>query len=211
MRIIIVRHGESEHNRIEKEVKIFCGASNTPLSEDGVKSAIELQENEYINCMDKIYSSPLSRAYDTACLATKNLNKEIIVDDRLRERSLGVFEGRLQEELEIEYPEYFKPEDNLSFRRDFVKKAPGGENYTEVSDRLKSFFDSLDLNENTTIGIFAHMHAIRCMLYLLLGISKEDILKLRIKNTEPIVVEGIALGQFKITSHKMEDILTYKN
>ena len=60
MRIIIVRHGESEHNRIEKEVKIFCGASNTPLSEDGVKSAIELQNNEYINCMDNIYSSPLS-------------------------------------------------------------------------------------------------------------------------------------------------------
>lgn len=211
MRIVIVRHGESEHNRIEKEVKIFCGASDTPLTNEGRKSATSLQNNEYINSIERIYSSPLSRAYDTACLATEKLNKDVIIDDRLRERTLGVFEGRLQEELEVEYPEYFKPEDNLNFRRDFVKKAPNGENYTEVSNRLISFFDSLNLDENVTIGVFSHMHAIRCMLYILLGISKEDILKLKIKNTEPIVVEGKKLGEFKIISHKMEDILTYKN
>lgn len=208
MRIIIVRHGESEHNKIEKDVKIFCGAIDINLTDVGRQSAIDLQDNEYINSMEKIYSSDLIRALDTARLATEKLDIPIRIDKRLRERSLGKFDGRYQEEVEKEYPEYFKDKD-LKFRRDFVLKAPDGENYTDVTNRLKLFLNELDLNEISTIGIFSHMHAIRCLLYILLGLTKEEILEIKIKNSDPIVVEGNKLGEFKLISHKLEDILSY--
>lgn len=208
MRIVIVRHGESEHNKIEKDVKIFCGAIDINLTEEGKQSAIYLQDNEYIKSIERIYSSDLIRAYDTARLSTEKLGLEIKVDTRLRERSLGKFDGRYQDEVEKEYPEYFKSPD-LKFRRDFVEKAPDGENYTDVSLRLKSFLEDLNLNEISTIGIFSHMHAIRCLLYVLLGLTKDEILKLKIVNSDPIVVEGNKIGEFKLLSHKLEDMLSY--
>ena len=120
-------------------------------------------------------------------------NKEITVDERIRERSLGYFEKKYVKDMEKEFPELFKKEDKMKFRRDFVVKAPQGENYTDVSNRVKSFFQDLDFNKNEKIAIFSHMHCIRCMLYLLLGLKKEEVTKLTIPNCEIIEIEGSKL------------------
>lgn len=211
MKIILLRHGESVLNRlIEKEgVQVFCGATDIELTEHGKNQAKSLEGNEKLKNVSKIYASNLIRAIDTAKLAFPN--REIIIDERIRERSLGYFEEKYVKDMEKEYPELFKKEDNLKFRRDFIVKAPQGENYTDVSLRVKSFLDSIDLEKNEKIALFSHMHCIRCILYLLLGLDKEEVIKLTIPNCEIIELEGTKLGEFKLLSHKKEELLTYKN
>ena len=201
MRIVLVRHGESIMNKIETRLNMFCGALNVPLTEKGRRQAESIMDSEYILSLDEVYSSDLIRAHETAKLMIQKTNLELKVDRRIRERSLGIFEGEFRDELEIKYPEYFKKEDQLKFRRDFVAKAPEGENYTEVCARLTDFFSEFDLTSDLKIGIVSHIHAIRCMLYLLLGLTKEEILKVAVPNSEPIVLEGTAFGNFKLVSH----------
>ena len=176
MRIVLVRHGESIMNKIETRLNMFCGALNVPLTEKGRSQAASINDNEYILTLDKVYSSDLIRAQETAKIMIQNTLLDVIVDKRIRERSLGIFEGEFRDELEIKYPEYFKKEDQLKFRRDFVAKAPEGENYTDVCARLTDFFSELDFTSDLKVGIVSHIHAIRCMLYLLLGLTKEEIL-----------------------------------
>jgi broad specificity phosphatase PhoE len=211
MRIVLVRHGESIMNKIETRLNMFCGALNVPLTEKGRMQAESIMNSEYILSLDEVYSSDLIRAYETAKIMIQKTNLELKVDKRIRERSLGIFEGEFRDELEIKYPEYFKKEDQLKFRRDFVAKAPEGENYTEVCARIMDFFNEFDLSSDLNVGIVSHIHAIRCMLYLLLGLTKEEILKVAVPNSEPIVLEGDALGNFKLISHLKEEILTYVN
>ena len=211
MRIVLVRHGESIMNKIETRLNMFCGALNVPLTEKGRMQAESIMNSEYILSLDEVYSSDLIRAYETAKIMIQKTNLELKVDKRIRERSLRIFEGEFRDELEIKYPEYFKKEDQLKFRRDFVAKAPEGENYTEVCARIMDFFNEFDLSSDLNVGIVSHIHAIRCMLYLLLGLTKEEILKVAVPNSEPIVLEGDALGNFKLISHLKEEILTYVN
>ena len=62
--IDFVRHGESVAN----EKKILCGQCNSPLTQKGHNEAKDLARklNLHKMCWDKIFSSPLSRALDTA-------------------------------------------------------------------------------------------------------------------------------------------------
>lgn len=203
MRIVIVRHGISEFNIKEKgDNPFFCGAYNTPLAESGKEMARKLQDNRIIKNIEKAYASDLDRAIETAKLAKPNT--DIIIDKNLRERSLGRFENYSQKLIRERYPEYF-PEGKAKFRHDFKLKAPGGENYTDVCNRCKAFLNSLNLLSNETIGVFSHMHFIRCFIYILANISEQDLLKLKIPNCEPIVFEGNEIGKFKCISHNIED------
>lgn len=94
MEIYLVRHGESQSNYDNKHGYLyFCGQLDIPLTERGIKSARELSayfKNKYI---DTVYVSDLKRTrqtydelfpYDLPTIYTKTL----------RERSLGVFEGK---------------------------------------------------------------------------------------------------------------------
>ena len=166
--------------------------------------ARKLQTNDIIKKIQKVYSSDLDRAIQTAKLAKPK--SKIIIDKNLRERSLGKFENNSERIIRENYPEYF-PNGNASFRQDFKQKAPGGENYTDVCYRCKNFLNSLDLYSNETIGIFSHMHFIRCLIYILMEISKEELLKIKIPNCEPIVLEGNEIGEFKLISHDLEELL----
>jgi len=206
MRIIIVRHGESEMNvKTDNGEKLYCGALDIPLSERGVSDAKKLIDNDYLKDVDKVYSSDLIRAYDTAKYATGR--EDIIKDKRIRERSLGDFEGRSEDTMRKIYPEVYEKAPNGRFRCDFVLKTPTGENYTDVSKRIRSFFEDVVTGNNTKIAVFAHMHAIRCMLYVLLGLEKEVVSTLKIPYSTPIVLEGDTIGEFKLVNFELKDLI----
>ena len=99
MEIYLVRHGESQSNYDNKHGYLyFCGQLDIPLTERGIKSARELSayfKNKYI---DTVYVSDLKRTrqtydelfpYDLPTIYTKTL----------RERSLGVFEGKIKKKF----------------------------------------------------------------------------------------------------------------
>ena len=211
MKLILIRHGQTQGNILnEQGINLFTGALNnkyTDLTEKGIEAAKKLKDNPIIKEISKVYCSDLKRAIDTAKLAKPGY--ELHIDKRLRERSLGDFEGKYPEDLEDHenYKKYFADENYKKFRRDFIQKAPNGENYTDVIERTKDFLDSLKMDEDITIGIFSHMHCIRCIFYNLLKFEpKEKIFNLKIENCEPYVIERMHDKKFKLTSHNLDDL-----
>lgn len=95
MEIYIIRHGRTLWNKEQR----LQGSADIELSDSGRAPAIESSQNMKDIHFDKIFSSPLKRAYETACILRGDRELEIITDDRLRELDFGSYEGRTMEEL----------------------------------------------------------------------------------------------------------------
>ena len=95
MELYIVRHGKTDWN---KEYR-FQGAHDIPLNQEGVDAAIVLGKRLSDVHFDAFFSSPLSRAYETACLVRDQSNDDNVkclnvqTDERIKEISFGEFEG----------------------------------------------------------------------------------------------------------------------
>lgn len=88
-RIYLIRHCESLGNISNR----FMGHTNVDISERG-KEQLELLSERFKDAkIDKVYSSPLKRAYLTAQAANKYLCLSIETDDRLMEINLGDLEN----------------------------------------------------------------------------------------------------------------------
>lgn len=118
-----VRHGESEANK----KGIIAGWTDSPLSELGVSQAKDLANEikESGIVFDCIFSSPLSRALDTARIIAEAIEypiDRIIVDDDLREKFGGSFENRPWSEI------YSATEEQI--------REAGGEDASMFMDRV---------------------------------------------------------------------------
>ena len=132
--IYIIRHGKTEMNR----AGALQGRSDHPLNEEGIaqaEKAGKLFRTAGIT-FDRVYSSPLIRAVQTAQLATADESPEIVIDDRLIEMEYGPYEGMTMEDPAPEVLEFF---------RDFVHNpAPDGmEQLSSVTGRLGEFLEEL--------------------------------------------------------------------
>ena len=136
MEIYIIRHGETVWNKS----RLLQGIRDIPLCEAGINIAKErAKELENID-FDVIYSSPLSRAYETACIIRGDRNIEIIKDDRLREVNFGVNEGQsaieLQKDKANPFCKFFDDPANYV--------APeNGEDLKQVCKRTKEFMEQV--------------------------------------------------------------------
>lgn len=212
MKLVLVRHGETKANVAMKNGLQFCtGCLNTDftnLTENGIQAAKKLTEHEVIQSISKVYVSDLQRAIDTAKLAKPNFEYQMVPD--LRERSLGIFEGKTRDEIRQnpEYERYYTNPAYMHFKDSFTQKAPEGENYTDVLKRVMKFLRTLDFQKNDTIGIFSHYCTIRCMFLGILKLEpKEDVFKLKIKNCEPYIFEGNSLENLKLVSHNLGEMI----
>lgn len=95
MEIYIVRHGETVWNAN----KLLQGNTDIELNENGRALAGETGANLEKVPFQTIFASPLIRAYETACLIRGHRNIPIVRDDRIKELSFGVYEGKNFEEL----------------------------------------------------------------------------------------------------------------
>lgn len=89
LELYIVRHGQTYWNAEGK----LQGNVDIELNENGREIAGRYGEELEDVKFDKIFSSPLIRAYETACLIRGHRNIQIIRDERLKEISFGDKEG----------------------------------------------------------------------------------------------------------------------
>ena len=87
--VYFFRHGETDYN----VTKRMQGWLDVPLNENGIAQAEMLYKKMSNIKMDCVYSSPLSRALDTAKIVAPNT--KIITNDGLKEWNLGVFNGKI--------------------------------------------------------------------------------------------------------------------
>ena len=101
MRLIIVRHGESEADILN----VHEGRADFHLTERGRAQAealgMYIRDNYKV---DKIYASPLKRAYETAQHISDKFAVSIITEDLLMEFNNGLIAGLSREEADEKYP-----------------------------------------------------------------------------------------------------------
>ena len=156
VKLIIIRHG----NSIGNFKRIFIGQTDWGLSEVGeeqVKRATEYLSQFKI---DKIYSSDLSRAYNTVLPTAQRLGLEVITKKGLREIYAGEWEQTPFTELAEKFPETY-----WTFQNDIGNAHPdGGEAISEVFDRIKAPIEEiLAESDGETVLIGTHATVIRVM------------------------------------------------
>jgi len=132
MEIYIVRHGQTIWNASN----LLQGSVDIELDEKGRELAGKTGEKLEHTAFDKIYSSPLIRAYETACLIRGHRNIPIIRDDKLRELNFGVNEGKNFKELLADTSDPF----HYFFERPELYRAPEkGETLEHICGRAAEF------------------------------------------------------------------------
>lgn len=145
MRVILVRHGETNSNK----EKISQGWSDIPLSKEGIAQAKKVAERLKEEKIDLIISSDSSRASKTAEEINKFHNKEAIKTKLLREQGKGIYEGKpnavIREKIE-------------SVGATFEEFVPeGGESLFMTRDRVVDFFNKMELEYfGKTVLIVSH-------------------------------------------------------
>ena len=159
MRLYVVRHGESEAN----EKGLWAGWHDVSLTEKGMKDAEGVKRILSRYHMDKVYSSSLKRAKETARLAVPYLEAEVWHE--LDEQKLGVLEMMGKEERDRQYGSILP---SCMDSRDF--SFFGGEDRDTVQKRVWSFMKEMESEDpDVFIAVFTHFWPMIEMVSYVLG------------------------------------------
>lgn len=152
--IWLVRHGETEWSRSGRHT----GRTDVPLTDTGREQARLLGQRLAGHAFDLVFTSPLSRAAETARLA--GITPEPVTDDDLREWDYGAFEGRTTADIRQELPGWT------------IWKGPwrGGETVDDIgarADRVVARLRALEAGGD--VAVFAHGHLLRVLAARWLG------------------------------------------
>src|SRR6266516_4712814 len=101
---IILRHGETVWNREDR----YQGHLDSTLTALGLEQTRALAER-LSGCQCRaLYSSDLGRARHTAEIIANKTGHRLLLDTRLRERHLGMFQGLVQSEIEEKFPDEYR-------------------------------------------------------------------------------------------------------
>ena len=154
MKIILVRHAETEENY----QGIIQGRENVLLNDTGRRQVKRLKEKVNNIDIDRCFVSPLVRCFETALVVGDRV--EIVRDDRLIQREMGELTKR---EL-VEYNAYQFWDYNKN-RKDY-----GIESIHDLFDRCSSFIEYLYSNyKDDNILIVTHGEVYRAIRHILLN------------------------------------------
>jgi broad specificity phosphatase PhoE len=164
-RVYLVRHGATALTTEDK----FSGAIGVDLSEDGRWQAAKLGERLANEGITAVYSSPLSRAVDTAHLIADRMKLTPILRDGLREISHGRWEGLSRREVEAQFGDEYS-----SWESDPFTFAPeGGESGLAVLARsLPVIREVVTTHVGHKVLVVSHKATLRLMISSLLGFDE---------------------------------------
>lgn len=166
-KIIAIRHGETIWN----VKKIWQGHTDSELTITGIHQAKELSRRLGNEEVDAIYSSDLERAKKTAEIIALRHKKNVYVDQRLRERNLGIFEGLKKEQIINNYPGEFELYKSLT--PDFI--IPNGESIKHKTKRTISCIEELiQKHLNKTFLVITHGGILDTLLRYALNLPLDE-------------------------------------
>jgi len=167
-KLIIVRHGESLDDTEDR----YGGFANYNLNENGIKSAKNLGEylkNKDIK-IDKIFTSPYLRAFQTANILNEYLNINPEIQQDIRERNTyGYLSGMKKSQAEELFPEDFL---NAKDQKT-ADKIDGAELVSSVVERGENFLKYINDIEDENILIVTHGKFIQLFIENVLKINEE--------------------------------------
>jgi probable phosphoglycerate mutase len=174
-RLIVVRHGETQANLDGR----WQGHGDSPLTKTGIAQAQAVAQRLQGYRFSRLYSSDLGRALQTARIIADRTGHEIVLDERLRERHLGIFQGLTRAEMAARYPEEW----HLYRTAGPDVVIPGGESARQRFERSTSCLREIALNHpGETLVIVTHGGVLNGLLRHTLDIPLEAPRRFRIPN-----------------------------
>ncbi|MBN2852217.1 MAG: histidine phosphatase family protein [Clostridia bacterium] len=166
--VYLIRHGETVWNK----ERIVQGHLDSKLSTAGKNQAKLVGEKLKDYDFDVIYSSDLERAIDTANYINEYHNQVIIIDEMLRERKLGILEGKDWETIKNDHPEAA----SIYHSDDLDSEIPGGgESKAQFAERVRAFMDKIAIQEEgNKVLVITHGWLINFWIKLSLNIPLDD-------------------------------------
>ncbi|MFW2368832.1 MAG: histidine phosphatase family protein [Desulforhopalus sp.] len=158
-RIILIRHGETEWNRLHR----FQGRSDLPLNSTGINQARALALALKDETITAIYSSPLERAIKTACHVGRfHPSTPLIKESGFVEMDLGDFEGIEGKRWAVEHTDFRKAWE----KSPATLAMPGGESLKDVQQRAVNALKRISepYESNMTLLICSHNFVIVSLL-----------------------------------------------
>ncbi len=152
-KITLLRHGQTDFNAQGR----LQGRIDNPLNDIGVQQA--KRAAKAIGPVDKIISSPLQRAIQTA----EVFNKEIETDEKWIELDYGEWDGAHLDTISKETWSEWK--NNPSFT------PPKGESLETLGARVKSFLENVQRNSKQHLLIVTHVSPIKAAVAWTLGVD----------------------------------------
>jgi phosphoserine phosphatase len=172
MKLLIVRHGESEENSLG----ILQGLLPGTLNDTGKKQCEELGEKLALEKIDIVYCSPVNRCLETLTIVKKYIdpNIPIVINNLIAERDFGQMSGKSWSEISFDELDVDSKKNQLL----------GVESLESVSNRAKEFLAIIkDKHVDQTVLVVSHSNTIRMMLTHILNMTFADVLKnIKIKN-----------------------------
>ena len=200
LKIYLARHGQDEDN----SKGLLNGQRDTPLTSLGLEQARELATKikEAGITFNKVYSSPLMRAYMTAQTITDTLgiNKPIILDN-LIERNFGDLTGQPISAID-DLPE------NEIIRTSTISYFPNpknGETFEELTERAKKALATIEAeNSDGAVLIVAHGDFNKAFAANYCGFDLMHVLQnMHLGNAELFLLEkGVEPEESKVFSQK---------
>lgn len=163
--LLLIRHGETQWNREDR----FQGSADIPLSEGGRAQARQLANQLADKHLAAIYSSPLSRALDTAQALAAEHGLDVHIVDDLQEINVGEWSGKTWAEIQEVWPELMH-----NWRANPLESGPppGGEDYAAFRRRCMEALDYIAGRHGDTdqVAVVCHGGVIRAVITGLLGI-----------------------------------------
>jgi probable phosphoglycerate mutase len=149
-RLVLWRHGRTEWNVTGR----FQGQADVPLDEVGRQQAAAAARVVAGFEPVSIFSSDLSRTYQTAEPLAALTGLEIQTDKRLREIHVGSWEGLLGDEIRAQDPDLAE----RVWRGEDVRRSPTGESPQEVADRVAEALTEIaeTADDGATVAVVTH-------------------------------------------------------
>jgi len=149
-RLYIARHGETIFNSVGRMQGM---KAHTPLTWEGCVQATmmgrALEPHLKKENVLELWASPSGRTLQTLALITQQTGHDWHkhqTDYRLREIDIGTWEGRFYKDVVEEVGDFIDREHHL-----FNRVAPNGENYEQISDRMRKWLGEQDFNNDMLI------------------------------------------------------------
>jgi 2,3-bisphosphoglycerate-dependent phosphoglycerate mutase len=200
--LAVVRHGQSTGNviaeRAERDgadaIEIPERDADVPLSGTGREQAAAVGQWLAEEPPDLAVVSPYLRTRQTAATALGDSGVPVLVDERLRDRELGVLDLLTARGVESRLPEEAVRRQRLG---KFYYRPPGGESWADVLLRLRALLRELrEDHPGGRVVLFGHEATVLLVRYLAEGLSEAELMD---------IARATSVANCSISSWRNED------
>lgn len=189
MKLIVVRHGQTQWNKQKR----LQGKTDIPLNDHGIGQAKALaQALKNFWLIDRIITSPLKRAKETAAFCAKLCDRPLEIDERLTEIDFGEWEGLTFDQICVRYPLEMSTWEKSP---ETCEISGAKENVADVHMRVNHFFDEMaSINESKTVLCVSHSFPVKLLI--------ARALELPMSGTHHIALHNTSINVIQISHHQ---------